>query len=148
MSLSCLGHRTPDSQDPLRVSIYLYGHLIYCANFGTLKAMRKIEWNPAAKATAQSFSQEIKREMGVLLLALQRGHPLGMPQSRKMPSIHPSAFELRIRDKSGIYRVFYVFLDQDKILIPHVFTKKTQRTPKKEIETAKKRLRRLIDEIK
>ena len=38
--------------------------------------------------------------------------------------------------------------DKGKILAPHAFTKKTQKTPLKEITVAKKRLERLIDEIK
>lgn len=69
-----------------------------------------------------------------------------MPQSRKIPALHQSAFELRIKDANGLYRVFYAFLDSDKILLPHAFTKKTQKTPKKEIDTAKQRLRRMIHE--
>ncbi len=108
--------------------------------------MKEIIWDSAAKKAVKSFSGEIKKELGALLLALQRGELLGMPQSRSMRTVHKSAFELRIKDQSGIYRVFYVLFQKDKILIPHVFSKKTQKTPKKETETAKKRLRRLIDE--
>jgi len=55
---------------------------------------------------------------------------------------------LRIKDQNGIYRVFYVLFEGDKILVPHVFVKKAQKTPQKEIETAKKRLRRLMNENK
>ncbi|MYA29595.1 MAG: type II toxin-antitoxin system RelE/ParE family toxin [Nitrospira sp. SB0666_bin_27] len=71
---------------------------------------------------------------------------LGMPQSRKIPVLHQSAFELRIKDENGIYRVFYALFDGDTILVPHAFTKKTQKTPQKEIDTAKQRLRRMIHE--
>jgi phage-related protein len=108
--------------------------------------MKKVIWDPSAKKTVKSFSPEVKRELGTLLLGLQRGNTLGMPQSRVIRTVHGSAFELRIKDKAGIYRVFYVLFEGEKILIPHAFTKKTQKTPKKEIETAKKRLRRLINE--
>ena len=69
-----------------------------------------------------------------------------MPQSRKVPALHQSAFELRIKDANGIYRVFYALLDSDKVLVPHAFTKKTQKIPHKELETAKQRLRRMIHE--
>jgi len=44
--------------------------------------------------------------------------------------------------------VFYVSAEKDKIYIPHAFMKKTQRTPQKEIATAKKRLKRLLYEDK
>ena len=94
----------------------------------------------------RSFSIEVRKEIGVLLLSLQKGTFLSMPQSRRVPAIHRSAFELRIKDEKGIYRVFYILFFGEKILIPHAFTKKTQKTPKKDIEIAKRRLRRLIDE--
>ena len=69
-----------------------------------------------------------------------------MPQSRALKQVANSAFELRVKDKSGVYRVFYVLFDKSRIYVPHAFIKKTQKTPLKEIETAKSRLRRLIDE--
>jgi len=108
--------------------------------------VKEIIWDLAAKKTVRSFSREVKKELGALLLVLQKGELLGMPQSKPMRMVHKSAFELRVKDHSGIYRVFYVLFQKDKVLIPHAFSKKTQKTPKKEIETAKKRLRRLVDE--
>ena len=108
--------------------------------------MKEVVWDFSARKIVRSFPVEIKKEVGALLLTLQRGIVLGMPQSRKIPALHKSAFELRIKDASGIYRVFYAFLDADAILIPHAFTKKTQKTPQKEIDTAKQRLRRIIHE--
>ncbi len=108
--------------------------------------MKKVIWDSIARKTVRSFSIEVKKEIGTLLLILQKGGVLRMPQSRKVPVVHRTAFELRVKDKTGVYRVFYVLFSGNKILIPHAFTKKTQKTPKKEIETAKKRLRRLTNE--
>ena len=105
-------------------------------------------WDSSAKAIVRSFSVEARKEIGALLMILQQGEALGMPQSRPVKQIHSSAFELRVKDRAGIYRVIYVLFDRGQIVIPHAFTKKSQKTPSKEIETAKKRLRRLIDEIK
>ena len=108
--------------------------------------MKEIVWDFSARKTVRSFPVEVKKEVGALLLTLQRGVLLGMPQSRKILALHQSAFELRIKEKNGIYRVFYAFFDGDTILIPHAFTKKSQKTPQKEIDTAKQRLRRMIYE--
>lgn len=69
-----------------------------------------------------------------------------MPQSRPMKQVGSSAFELRVKDRDGIYRVFYVLFDKHRILVPHAFTKKTQKTPLREFETAQKRLRKLVNE--
>jgi phage-related protein len=48
-------------------------------------------------------------------------------------------FELRDRDPEHWYRVLYVPMD-GLIYVLHCFTKKTNQTPPKEIETARKRL--------
>lgn len=109
--------------------------------------MKVIIWDKAAKKTVRSFSVEVRKEIGALLMLVQQGHLLGAPQSKPMKSVHRLAFELRVKDKDGAYRVFYLLFDKSKILIPHAFAKKTKKTPQKEIDTAKKRLRRLFDEI-
>ena len=56
-----------------------------------------------------------------------------------MSIIGRGVFEIRIRDAAGAFRVFYVVKKIDTIYILHVFQKKTQETPKKEIDLARKR---------
>jgi phage-related protein len=109
---------------------------------------KKIVWDRVALETLRSCSVEVRREVGTLLRLLQQGYRLGMPQSKPLRNLGPSAFELRIGDRSGIYRVFYVLAAKDLILVPHVFAKKTQKTSLQEFKIAKIRLRRLINEIK
>lgn len=82
--------------------------------------------------------------MGELLLKLQLGITLGMPNSKPMPSVHPGAHELRLKDTAGIYRVFYYLKSEQGILVFHAFTKKTQKTPQGEIELGKKRLKEML----
>ena len=106
--------------------------------------MKRVLWDPAAKKVVRSFSLTVRKEIGALLLNLQKGHGLGMPQSRPLSAVHKSAFELRVRDRAGTYRVIYVLYAKDEILIPHAFTKKSHKTPKKEIQIARKRVERLI----
>ena len=80
----------------------------------------------------------------MLLRRLQAGDKLGMPESRPMPSIGKSCHELRVRDATHNWRIFYR-LDHDAILVAGIFTKKTQNTPKAEIDTCKARLKRYDD---
>lgn len=47
-------------------------------------------------------------------------------------------FELRTRQGSNINRVFYFFIAGEKVILTNGFVKKTQKTPKSEIELAKK----------
>lgn len=108
--------------------------------------MKEIKWNEKARDFVRSLDLETKKEIGALLMILQFGKTLGEPQSKPIKSIHKNAFELRIKDNVGIHRVIYILKVRDKILIPHAFTKKTQKTPKKEIELSISRLKELLDE--
>lgn len=109
--------------------------------------MKKIKWNVNALDFIKSLDVKTRREIGALLFLLQMGEVLGSPQAKPMKVIHQNAYELRIRDNRGIYRVIYVLKFRNTILIPHAFVKKTQKTPRFEIEKAKKKLGELICEI-
>jgi len=54
--------------------------------------------------------------------------------------------ELRLKDRNGVYRVFYLASFADAVLIFHAFTKKTQKTPLREIDLARKRLKEMLYE--
>ena len=63
-----------------------------------------------------------------------------------MKDVGKGVEEIRIRDVSGAYRVFYFTRFQDAILIFHAFKKKTQKTSKKEINLGKKRLQEMLND--
>ena len=63
---------------------------------------------------------------------------LGSPNSKKVKN---KIFELRIRGKQEV-RIFYTILDK-KIILFHVFLKKSQKIPKYEIELAERKLKDL-----
>jgi phage-related protein len=66
------------------------------------------------------------------------GPNLGMPHTRTMSK---GLFELRLKGKEGIARVFYGIITHQEILMLHAFVKKTEKTPRHELEIAKKRLK-------
>jgi phage-related protein len=66
------------------------------------------------------------------------GPDLGMPQTRAMGE---GLFELRLKAAEGIARVFYCTMVGKKIVILHQFIKKTDKTPSKELEIARRRLK-------
>lgn len=72
---------------------------------------------------------------------LQRGEKLAMPQSRPMPAVGRRCHELRINDKDQTWRILHR-IDEDAILILHVFSKKTTTTPKSVVEACKSILKR------
>jgi len=58
-----------------------------------------------------------------------------------MPSIGRGCHELRIPDEDSNWRIIYR-TDFDAIVIGEVFAKKTGKTPKKVIDTCKRRFKR------
>ncbi|HBY60717.1 MAG TPA: hypothetical protein DEH78_12900 [Solibacterales bacterium] len=73
------------------------------------------------------------------------GESLGMPNARPMPAVHSGVSELRVTGEDGIFRVFYFTTSPKGVLVFHAFAKKTQRTPRWEVELGRKRLKELLD---
>jgi phage-related protein len=74
-------------------------------------------------------------------LMLEFGPSLGMPHTRAMGG---GLFELRVKGKEGIARVFYGTAVTQRIVMLHVFIKKSQKTPRKELEIARRRLQEVL----
>ena len=52
-------------------------------------------------------------------------------------------FEIRAKGKEGIGRSLFAIVVEEEVVIVHSFIKKSQKTPKKELAIAKKRLKEL-----
>lgn len=107
--------------------------------------MRHAVFHPKARDAIREFPEDVRRELGKVIFDLQKGKKLAMPLSRPMASVASSVEELRVRDRSGIYRVFYYTKVADSVLIFHAFAKKTQKTPPREIALAHKRLKEMLE---
>ena len=64
------------------------------------------------------------------------GPDLKQPYSKHLED---GIFELRVKFSSNITRTLYFFAKGKRIILTNGFVKKTQKTPKKEIDLAKKR---------
>ncbi len=108
--------------------------------------MKSALFHPKAREVIKTFPKGVRKELGKAIFDLQKGHPLGMPLSRSMPSVAVDVEELRIRDRTGLYRTFYFTKSLRGILIFHAFVKKTRKTSLREIELGRKRLKEMLDE--
>ena len=100
------------------------------------------------------FSSEIEKKIlslpnGLLArylrltdLMLEFGSNLGMPHTR---SLGDGLIELRVKGKEGIARIFFCTIVERKIVMLHVFIKKTNKTPKKEMKIAINRMRKVLE---
>jgi phage-related protein len=89
--------------------------------------------------TRPPFTEEGQLKGGTLIRLLQEGELLSPPKAKPMPSIGPRCGELRFRDGDHNWRIIYR-VDDDAILIVHLFPKQTQKTPQRVIKLCKKRL--------
>lgn len=71
-------------------------------------------------------------------LLVEFGPQLRSPHTKKVS--HTSLWELRVLGKKSL-RFFYIAKVNKSFLLLHAFTKKSQKTPKKEITIALKRLK-------
>ena len=100
------------------------------------------------------YSEEMQRAVFALpagLLAryihladrmLAFGPNLGMPHSRSMDG---GLFEIRLKAKEGIARVFYCALKGRCIVMLHQFVKKSRKTPSRELKVARRRMKEKQD---
>ncbi|MFM2398995.1 MAG: hypothetical protein RL341_1152 [Pseudomonadota bacterium] len=84
----------------------------------------------------------MRQDVGYQIDKVQRG---GQPDDFKpMPAIGKGVEEIRVRDDSGTYRVIYTARVADAVVVLHAFQKKTQTTPQRDIDLAKKRFAELM----
>lgn len=69
------------------------------------------------------------------------GSNLGMPHTKPLEG---GLFELRVKSKEGIARVFFCAKVGKKIIMLHSFVKKSQKTPIKELRIAQTRMSEVI----
>ena len=105
----------------------------------------RIVWEGDSKDVLKTFPDPVKVDLGAQLWLLQKGE---LPKDfKKMSGIGPGVFELREQDASHWYRVIYLAKIGDTIHVLHSFRKKSGKTSKQDIETAKARLKNVKKRI-
>lgn len=70
------------------------------------------------------------------------GPDLGIPHTRAMGA---GLFELRLKAAEGIARVLYCTISNRGIVMLHQFIKKSEKTPRKELDIARRRMKEVKD---
>ncbi len=95
--------------------------------------------NEPVREWLKSLPKAERRVIGIDIKTVQFGWPLGMPVVRKLDK---GLWEVRSSLNNRIARVIFTVEGNTMVLL-HGFIKKSQKTPQKEIETAKRRLEQL-----
>ena len=70
------------------------------------------------------------------------GPNLGLPHTKAMGK---GLFEIRAKGKEGIGRSLFCTIKNNEIVILHSFIKKTNKTPKKDLDLARKRMKEVLN---
>jgi phage-related protein len=87
----------------------------------------------------KGLSAQDRKTIGENIKTVQFGWPLGMPL---VAHLEGDIWEVRIKLDNRIARVLFV-IDKHTMILLHGFIKKSQKTPKPEIDLAKQRLKAL-----
>jgi phage-related protein len=91
-----------------------------------------------AKKEIDSFSKEVGAKFYDLFKILAKEGKLEMPFAKKISS---KIYEVRVKYQ-GQYRAIYAYILKKEVMVLSAFQKKTNKTPKKELIKAIKRLKK------
>jgi phage-related protein len=88
----------------------------------------------SAREDLAAFPESARREAGYELFMVQAGRD--PTDFKPMPSVGPGAYELRVRDEAGAFRVIYVAKSEEAVYVLHAFQKKTRQSRQADIDLA------------
>jgi len=96
-------------------------------------------FNKKVEAETMSFPPGILANfLHIAEMIEEFGPALGSPYTK---ALKDGLFEIRAKGKEGIGRSFFCTVKGKEVIILHSFVKKSQKIPKKEIKTARQRLK-------
>jgi phage-related protein len=78
------------------------------------------------------------------IVELIQTHGLERVHEPYLKHLEGPLWEMRLKGRSGIARAVYITASGKRIVIVHVFTKKTQKTPRKEIVQSLKKAKEIL----
>ena len=101
-----------------------------------------VEVHPLAEAELKALPADMRARFLHIAELLEGFGPqrVGLPHVRPVES---KLWEMRMHGRDGIARAIYAAVRGRTLLVLHVFVKKTEKTPRAAIETAKDRLEAL-----
>ena len=100
-------------------------------------------YNEALEAELDVWPVSLRARFRALSVRMEEYGPnLGMPHTRALGN---GLFEIRAKAEEGIGRVFFCTMVGRKIIILHSFIKKTDKTPKRELDIALNRQKEVVN---
>ncbi len=103
--------------------------------------LRHIHWLGSSLDDIRAMPEDARRDIGVELTLVQGGE---LPTDWKpMRSVGAGVMEIRVH-RPGEFRVMYVAKFAEAVYVLHAFGKKSQKTPKVDLDLAKRRYAQML----
>lgn len=91
----------------------------------------------SSKEDLRELPEDARETAGHQVFKVQQGKE---PDDWKpMPTVGPGVNEIRVWEEGGTFRVLYVAEFEEAVYVLHVFEKRSQKTPKGDLQLAKSR---------
>ena len=105
--------------------------------------MKPVHFVGTSREDLRELPETVQETAGFQLFKVQQGKE---PDDWKpMPTVGSGVQEIRIRDESGAYRVFYVAKFEEAVYVLHVFEKRSQKTVRTDLALGKNRYADLLE---
>jgi len=106
----------------------------------------EIHWEGDSKEVLSGFPKDVKLSFGYSLRRLQNGE-FPACETRSMASIGKGVWELKESDERAWYRVMYLTKIDGVIHVLHCFEKESRRTDKRDVASARARMKQVLKRI-
>jgi phage-related protein len=104
--------------------------------------IKEVVWRGDSLDVIRGWPAEVRANIGADVRRLQSGRePLDW---KPFPGLAENAFELRESDKNGWYRVVYVTVIKNAVVVLHCFEKDSAKASKRDVALADQRLKELL----
>jgi phage-related protein len=94
--------------------------------------------NDAVKADLDALPRDTRASFERIVLLIEE-YGLDRVREPYVRHLDGPVWEMRLKGRDGIARAAYVTGSGGRVIVVHVFVKKTEKTPRREIETALRR---------
>ena len=104
--------------------------------------MWSVEYSPAAVGERAALPADMRARMTRMAAVIEEHGLTELPRGW-VKFLDDKLWELRVTGKDGIARALYVTATGQRVVILRIFVKKSQKTPKRELELARKRAKEI-----
>ncbi len=89
------------------------------------------------------LAQDVRQRF-LRIVELIEKHGIAAMHEPHIKHLEGKLWEMRMKGRDGIARAIYVIASGERVVVLHAFTKKTQKTPARALETARARAKEAV----